>query len=73
MHIVYFLTYGYSLKTWQDSGNLDRELKTKPLFTQVKFSFVITNLKRSYFDMNATLHLWDILVNNTVATLRAFT
>ena len=27
MHIVYFLTYGYSLKTWQDSGNLDRELK----------------------------------------------
>lgn len=27
MDILYFLTYGYSLKTWHDSGQLDREIK----------------------------------------------
>src|SRR6056300_1629630 len=27
MNIVYFFTYGYSLKTWKDSGQLDRELE----------------------------------------------
>lgn len=27
MNIVYFLTYGYSLKTWNDSSALDREAK----------------------------------------------
>lgn len=27
MNIIYFFTYGYSLKTWQDSGQLDREIK----------------------------------------------
>jgi len=27
MHIIYFFTYGYSLKTWKDSGQLDREIK----------------------------------------------
>lgn len=27
MNIVYFLTYGYSLKTWKDSGQLDREIE----------------------------------------------
>lgn len=27
MNILYFLTYGYSLKTWYDSGQLAREIK----------------------------------------------
>ena len=27
MEILYFLTYGYSLKTWSDSGQLAREIK----------------------------------------------
>lgn len=27
MNILYFLTYGYSLKTWNESGQLNRELK----------------------------------------------
>ena len=27
MEIIYFLTYGYSLKTWSDSGQLAREMK----------------------------------------------
>ena len=27
MHIVYFFTYGYSLKSWHDSGILDREIR----------------------------------------------
>jgi glycosyltransferase involved in cell wall biosynthesis len=26
MNIIYFFTFGYSLKTWKDSGQLDREL-----------------------------------------------
>ena len=27
MNIAFFFTYGYSLKTWEDSGTLERELK----------------------------------------------
>lgn len=27
MHIIYFFTYGYSLKVWKDSGQLAREIK----------------------------------------------
>ena len=27
MNIVYFFTFGYSLKTWKESGQLDRELE----------------------------------------------
>jgi glycosyltransferase involved in cell wall biosynthesis len=27
VHIVYFFTYGYSLKSWHDSGILDREIR----------------------------------------------
>ena len=27
MEILYFLTYGYSLKTWSESGQLAREIK----------------------------------------------
>ena len=27
MNILYFFTYGYSLKTWNESGQLNRELK----------------------------------------------
>ena len=27
MEILYFLTYGYSLKTWSDSGQLAREMR----------------------------------------------
>ena len=27
MNIVYFFTFGYSLNTWKNSGQLDRELE----------------------------------------------
>ena len=27
MNIVYFFTFGYSLKTWKESGQLDREVE----------------------------------------------
>ena len=27
MNILYFFTFGYSLKTWNDSGQLNREIK----------------------------------------------
>ena len=27
MNIIYFFTYGYSLKTWEESSALDREVK----------------------------------------------
>ena len=29
MHIIYFLTFDYSLATWENSGHLERELKFK--------------------------------------------
>ncbi len=43
MHIVYFFTYGYSLKSWSMSGILDRELKIFEnliLKYNLKFTFI---------------------------------
>ena len=33
MNIAFFFTYGYSLKTWKESGVLDRELKILEFLT----------------------------------------
>ena len=44
MHIIYFLTYNYSFKSWNQSGNLSRELayfkKFKEFDENIKFTFV---------------------------------
>jgi len=34
VNIAFFFTYGYSLKTWQESGTLGRELKTLELLSK---------------------------------------
>ena len=42
MNIVYFLTYGYSLKTWSDSSALEREAKYfNYLSEKYNFKFII--------------------------------
>ena len=44
MNIVYFLTYGYSLETWNESSTLEREVKYFNLLSKnfgYKF-FIIT-------------------------------
>ena len=43
MHIILLFTYGYSLKTWEQSGSLNRELlyyKTLCSSEDIKFTFV---------------------------------
>ena len=34
MNIGFFFTYGYSLKTWKNSGNISRELQILELLTE---------------------------------------
>ena len=42
MKIAYFMTYDYSLKTWLDSGTLERELKIyQDIAIQNKFKYLI--------------------------------
>jgi glycosyltransferase involved in cell wall biosynthesis len=56
MHIIYFLTYNYSFKSWNESGNLPRELayfkKFKEFDENIKFTFVSYGKKddRKFFD-----------------------
>lgn len=52
MNIAFFFTYGYSLKTWEDSGTLERELKTLRILSKnygYKFTLV------TYGDVSDTL------------------
>ena len=52
MNIAFFFTYGYSLKTWEESGTLDRELKTLRILSKnygYKFTLV------TYGDVSDTL------------------
>ena len=46
MNIVYFFTFGYSLKTWKESGQLDREVE--------HFKY----WKKLNPDINLTIVLW---------------
>ena len=52
MNIAFFFTYGYSLKTWEESGTLERELKTLRILSKnygYKFTLV------TYGDVSDTL------------------
>ena len=52
MNIAFFFTYGYSLKTWEESGTLERELKTLRILSKnygYKFTLV------TYGDISDTL------------------
>lgn len=41
MKIAFFFTYGYSLKTWKESGTLERELKTLEILSN-KYDYKFT-------------------------------
>ena len=49
MNILYFFTYGYSLKTWNESGQLNRELKHFEKLheenNQIKFTLITYGIK----------------------------
>jgi len=52
VNIAFFFTYGYSLKTWEESGTLERELKTLRILSKnygYKFTLV------TYGDISDTL------------------
>lgn len=40
MHLLYFFTYGYSLKTWKDAGILSREIK--PYLELIELGYSVT-------------------------------
>lgn len=40
MHLLYFFTYGYSLKTWEDAGILSREIK--PYLELIELGYSVT-------------------------------
>lgn len=67
MNILYFFTYGYSLKTWNESGQLNRELKHFEKLhdknNQIKFTLItygnIDDLKlfdKDYIDIVPIYH-----------------
>ena len=64
MHIVYFFTYGYSLKSWSISGILDRELKIFEYLIEkydVKFTFITYgNDSDLIFDLNKNINVVPI-------------
>ena len=55
MNIAFFFTYGYSLKTWEESGTLERELKTLKILSK-NYGYKFTLVTYGDFD--------DTLINN---------
>ncbi len=77
MNIVYFLTYGYSLKTWSDSSALEREAKYfNYLSEKYNFRFIIFTYGNeedlnysSYFNNSEIIPIYSYLnkfQNNTI-------
>ena len=52
MNIAFFFTYGYSLKTWEESGTLERELKTLRILSK-NYGYKFTLI--TYGDVSDTL------------------
>ena len=64
VHIVYFFTYGYSLKSWESAGILSRELKIFDKLIEdfgLKFTFVTYgNHKDKEFNLNKNIKIVPI-------------
>ena len=59
MNIILLFTYGYSLKTWHDSGSLDRELL---FYKKLKEEFGVDTTFVTYGDSNDETYLKDFRV-----------
>ena len=51
MHVLVIFTYGYSLKTWKESGTLDKELSLYVELSEkynLKFTFLSYGKKKIF-------------------------